>query len=43
MLFFGTGTFFLNGDNVVPGLIPDVQSFYRRHRQAASASMIAAT
>lgn len=27
MLFFGTGTFFLNGDNVVPE-DPDVQTFY---------------
>lgn len=27
MLFFGTGTFFLNGDNVVPA-DPDVQTFY---------------
>ncbi len=27
MVFFGTGTFFLNGDNVVPS-DPDVQSFY---------------
>ena len=27
MVFFGTGTFFLNGDNVVPD-DPDVQSFY---------------
>ncbi|MCC5885422.1 MAG: hypothetical protein JJT88_03190 [Gammaproteobacteria bacterium] len=27
MLFFGTGTFFLNGDNVV-GSNPDVQTFY---------------